>query len=190
MTGSSGGIGRGIAPRPADDGFDIVVNDIALKQADIDAVVAEIAAKGKNAIGIAADVSNKEHVQVLFSGSVEKFGALNVMVANAGILETTPLLELSVEQWDRSMAINLRGGVFVYPNFRTSIYQARQRWENYCGLLNSWISAEWKGASLLFEQMGCSWSYSNGGVGAWCSWDHGQFVLPWICQDWDVICLR
>jgi meso-butanediol dehydrogenase / (S,S)-butanediol dehydrogenase / diacetyl reductase len=113
VTGSSGGIGRGIALRLADDGFDVVVNDIAPKQANIDAVVAEINAKGKNAVGIAADVNNKEQVQDLVSGAVEKFGALNVMVANAGILETTPLLELSVEQWDRSMAINLRG-VFLY----------------------------------------------------------------------------
>jgi len=109
VTGSSGGIGRGIALRLADDGFDVVVNDIAPKQADIDAVVAEITAKGKSAIGIPADVSNKTQVEALVAGTVEKFGALNVMVANAGILETTPLLELSVEQWDRSMAINLRG---------------------------------------------------------------------------------
>jgi hypothetical protein len=105
VTGSSGGIGRGIALRLADDGFDVVVNDTAPKQANIDAVVAEINAKGKNTVGIAADVSNKEQVQALVPGAVEKFGALNVMVANAGILETTPLLELSVEQWDRSMAI-------------------------------------------------------------------------------------
>jgi meso-butanediol dehydrogenase/(S,S)-butanediol dehydrogenase/diacetyl reductase len=120
VTGSSGGIGRGIALRLADDGFDVVVNDIAPKQADIDAVVAEITAKGKNAIGIAADVSNKEQVQALVSGAVEEFGALNVMVANAGILETTPLLELSVEQWDRSMAINLRG---VFLCIQTSALQ-------------------------------------------------------------------
>jgi meso-butanediol dehydrogenase/(S,S)-butanediol dehydrogenase/diacetyl reductase len=120
VTGSSGGIGRGIALRLADDGFDVVVNDIAPKQADIDAVVGEITAKGKNAIGIAADVSNKEQVQALVSGAVEKFGALNVMVANAGILETTPLLELSVEQWDRSMAINLRG---VFLCIQTSALQ-------------------------------------------------------------------
>jgi len=109
VTGSSGGIGRGIALRLADDGFDVVVNDIAPKKTEIQAVVAEITAKGKSAIGISADVSNKEEVEALVAGTVAKFGGLNVMVANAGILETTPLLELSVEQWDRSMAVNLRG---------------------------------------------------------------------------------
>lgn len=109
VTGSSGGIGRGIALRLADDGFDVVVNDIAPKKADIDAVVAEIKAKGKDAIGLSADVSDKDQVEALVADTVASFGALNVMVANAGILETTPLLELSVEQWDRSMAINLRG---------------------------------------------------------------------------------
>jgi len=109
VTGSSGGIGRGIALRLADDGFDVVVNDIAPKKTEIQAVVAEITAKGKSAIGISADVSNKEEVEALVAGTVAKFGGLNVMIANAGILETTPLLELSVEQWDRSMAVNLRG---------------------------------------------------------------------------------
>jgi len=109
VTGSSGGIGRGVALRLADDGFDVVVNDIASKEADIDAVVAEITAKGSSAIGISADVSDQAQVEELVSKTVAQFGALNVMVANAGILETTPLLELSVEQWDRSMAVNLRG---------------------------------------------------------------------------------
>lgn len=109
VTGSSGGIGRGIALRLADDGFDVVVNDIAPKQADIDAVVAEITAKGKSAVGIPADVSEQSDVEALVAGAVDKFGAVNVMIANAGILETTPLLDLTVKQWDRSMAINLRG---------------------------------------------------------------------------------
>jgi meso-butanediol dehydrogenase/(S,S)-butanediol dehydrogenase/diacetyl reductase len=123
VRGSSGCIGRGIALQLADDRFDVVLNDIAPKQADNDAVVADmidITAKGKNAIGVADDVSNKEQVQALVSGTVEKFGALNIMVANAGILETTPLLELSVEQWDWSIAINLRG---VFLCMQTSALQ-------------------------------------------------------------------
>ncbi|TVY54273.1 Diacetyl reductase [(S)-acetoin forming] [Lachnellula cervina] len=120
VTGSSGGIGRGIALRLAEDGFDVVVNDIASKKTDIDAVVAALTEKGKRAIGISADVSDQAQVVELVSETVAEFGALNVMVANAGILETTPLLELSVEQWDRSMAINLRG---VFLCFTTAAKQ-------------------------------------------------------------------
>jgi meso-butanediol dehydrogenase/(S,S)-butanediol dehydrogenase/diacetyl reductase len=120
VTGSSGGIGRGIALRLADDGFDVVVNDTAPKKDAIDKVVEEIKAKGKSAHGIAADVSSKEQVEALVAGAVDKFGALDVMVANAGILEVTPLLELSVDQWDRSMAINLRG---VFLCFQISALQ-------------------------------------------------------------------
>lgn len=109
VTGSSGGIGKGIALRLAEDGFDVIVNDIAPKQAAIDAVVAEIKAAGGKAHGFAADVSDKAQVEALVEEAVKVFGELGVMVANAGILETTPILELSVEQWDRTMGINLRG---------------------------------------------------------------------------------
>lgn len=114
VTGSSRGIGRGIALRLADDGFDVVVNDIAPQKTDIDKVVSEIEAKGQKAHGIVTDVSSKDQVEAMVAETVEKFGQLNVMVANAGILETTSILELSVEQWDRVMAINIRGVFLCY----------------------------------------------------------------------------
>lgn len=114
VTGASRGIGRGIALRLAEDGFDVVVNDISHQKADIDSVVAEIEATGKKAHGIVADVSNKDQVEAMVAETAEKFGELNVMVANAGILETTSILDLSVDQWDRVMAINLRGVFLCY----------------------------------------------------------------------------
>ncbi|GAB7356253.1 hypothetical protein MBLNU459_g7067t1 [Dothideomycetes sp. NU459] len=114
VTGSSRGIGRGIALRLADDGFDVIVNDIVHQRADIDKVVAEIKAKGQKAHGFVADVSQKEEVEAMVAEAVDKFGSLSVMVANAGILETTSLLELSEEQWDRVMGINVRGVFLCY----------------------------------------------------------------------------
>ncbi|OCK75227.1 acetoin reductase family protein [Lepidopterella palustris CBS 459.81] len=109
VTGASRGIGRAIAIRLAEDGFSVVVNDIHFQQELIDKVVAEIKEKGLKAHGVAADVSNEQQVQSMVDETVATFGELNVMVANAGILETSPLLEMTVEKWDRTYAINTRG---------------------------------------------------------------------------------
>jgi hypothetical protein len=78
VTGSSGGIGKGIALRLAADGFDVIVNDIAPKQAAIDAVVEEIKAVGGKAHGFPADVSKQEDVEALVQEGVKVFGSLGV----------------------------------------------------------------------------------------------------------------
>lgn len=114
VTGSSGGIGRGIANRLAEDGFEVVINDIAPRRSNIDEVVAELQAKGHKAHGIVADVSSQSDVEAMVAETVQKFGELNVMVANAGVLETSSLLEMTVEKWDRTYAINTRGVFLCY----------------------------------------------------------------------------
>jgi meso-butanediol dehydrogenase/(S,S)-butanediol dehydrogenase/diacetyl reductase len=114
VTGASRGIGRGIALRLAEDGFDVVVNDIAPQKSAIDEVVAEITSSDRRALGAVADVSKQEDVERMVEETVQTLGSLDVMVANAGILETTPLLEMTTEKWDRVMAINLRGVFLCY----------------------------------------------------------------------------
>lgn len=114
VTGSSRGIGRGIAIRLANDGFSVVVNDISPQKNDIDQVVAEIQARGQNAYGIVCDVSNEDQVYAMIEETVKIFGSLDVMVANAGVLETTSLLDMKVQQWDRVMSINIRGTFLCY----------------------------------------------------------------------------
>lgn len=114
ITGASRGIGRGITLRLAKDGFDVVINDIKAQSEHIDKVIAEVEAAGGKAIGFAADVSIQGEVEALVAAAIDKFGVLDVMVANAGILETSSILELSVDQWDRVMAINLRGVFLCY----------------------------------------------------------------------------
>jgi meso-butanediol dehydrogenase/(S,S)-butanediol dehydrogenase/diacetyl reductase len=116
VTGASRGIGRGIALRLAEDGFDVVVNDIAPQREAIDAVVAEIHSQGKRAHGVTADVSDVQQVDSLVAEAVKTFGRLNVMVANAGILDTTSLLEMTPERWDRVMSVNVRGVLLCYQS--------------------------------------------------------------------------
>jgi len=114
VTGSSRGIGRGIALRLAADGFTVVVNDILPQKSAIENVVSDIQTTGQEAYGIVADVSDREQVEAMVAETVGKFGSLDVMVANAGVLETSSLLEMTVERWDRTMAINTRGVFLCY----------------------------------------------------------------------------
>lgn len=114
VTGASGGIGRGIALRLAKDGFAVIVNDIAPKSSAIDEVVSEIKNAGGSAHAFAADVSDQSQVQAMVDEAVKEFGSLDVMVANAGILETSSLLEMTVERWDRTYGINTRGVMLCF----------------------------------------------------------------------------
>jgi meso-butanediol dehydrogenase/(S,S)-butanediol dehydrogenase/diacetyl reductase len=114
VTGAGRGIGRAIALRLADDGLDVAVNDIAANRSGLDEVVALIRAKGRRSAGLIADVSSEGEVGDMVQGVVNELGALNVMVSNAGIAQVVSLLDLSVDDWDHMMAVNLRGMFLCY----------------------------------------------------------------------------
>ena len=101
--------GKAIALRLADDGFDVAVNDIEANQTGIDEVVNEIKSKNRKAIGIVADVSKRSEVEKLVQNSVDALGPLHVMVANAGIAQVKPVLELTEEDMERMINVNLFG---------------------------------------------------------------------------------
>ncbi|KAL6722364.1 hypothetical protein ACLMJK_001471 [Lecanora helva] len=109
VTGSTQGIGKAIAIQLAKDGFDICINDIPSKQQAIDDAVTEIKAFGRKAVGIAADVSRRAEVETLVQGSAERLGPLSVMVANAGITQVKPILELTEEDVDKIFKVNFNG---------------------------------------------------------------------------------
>lgn len=114
VTGSAQGIGRAIALRLADDGFDVGLNDLSSKREKLEAVQAEIIQKGRRSTVVAADVSVEAEVQTMVEGTVRDLGGLDVMVANAGIGAFVPLLELKVEDWDRVFSVNARGVFLSY----------------------------------------------------------------------------
>jgi len=109
VTGSSRGIGKAIAIRLAEDGFDVCVNDIAANQAGIDETVKEIQALGRNSYGHAADVSKLSEVEGLIEAAVKNLGPLNVMIANAGIAQVKALLDLSEDDVRRMFEVNVFG---------------------------------------------------------------------------------
>jgi acetoin reductase-like protein len=109
ITGGARGIGKAIALRLARDGYDITINDLPANQPLIDTTLAEIRALGRNAHSHTADVSSLPAVTALVESSVSALGPLTTMVANAGIAQVKPLLELTPEDFDLTITVNLTG---------------------------------------------------------------------------------
>lgn len=114
ITGAAQGIGKAISLRLADDGLDIVVNDIPSKNNLLDELVKEIEAKGRRSIAVTGDVTKEEDVQNLVTVTVEKLGSVDVMVANAGRGHSAPLLSTTVEEWDSLQDLNVKGVFLCY----------------------------------------------------------------------------
>ena len=114
VTGSSRGIGRGIALELASQGCDIAINFYAeagdaSEAAGAAAVVKEIEALGRKAIAVEADVGSSSEVNRLFEEVLKKFPELDILVNNAGVQTWAPLLELKEADWDRDIRTNLKG---------------------------------------------------------------------------------
>ncbi|TFK81872.1 NAD-P-binding protein [Polyporus arcularius HHB13444] len=109
VTGAAQGIGEAIALQLADDGLDIALNDISQKVDQLSAVAKVIEGKGRRALVVTGDVTVEEDVAAMVRKTAAELGALDVMVANAGIFLFKPLLDTSVEEWERMLAINGKG---------------------------------------------------------------------------------
>jgi 3-oxoacyl-[acyl-carrier protein] reductase len=110
VTGSSSGIGRGVAIAFAREGADVVVNYPTGDQAaNAQAACSEIAKLGRKAIAIEADVAVEADVRNLCAAANERFGRVDILVNNAGIAAASPVQDIPVEQWDRVIAVHLRG---------------------------------------------------------------------------------
>ena len=107
VTGAARGIGRGIAEVFAREGADVAINDVDLAQAE--EVAHSIAANGRQAIAIKADVSKRAEVEPMFDRAWSTLGPLDILVNNAGIETIIPFLELTDEQWTRLVDVDLRG---------------------------------------------------------------------------------
>ncbi|MGH9271530.1 MAG: SDR family NAD(P)-dependent oxidoreductase [Ilumatobacteraceae bacterium] len=109
VTGSGRGIGRGIAVGMAEAGADVVVT--ARRTDEIEAVVYEVEARGRRAIGVPGDITDAAFVAELVAMTVEQLGRLDVWVSNAGGSEhkgTYKVLDMPDQHWDAQLALNLR----------------------------------------------------------------------------------
>jgi NAD(P)-dependent dehydrogenase (short-subunit alcohol dehydrogenase family) len=110
VTGAAGGIGKAIAKRLAAEGAIVVVADLTQEPREGGGrTVDEIVADGGRAEFITCDVSREAEVEAAVAKAVALGGRIDIMVNNAAIGTDTPLLETSVEDFDRVMAVNARG---------------------------------------------------------------------------------
>ncbi|MCL5025943.1 MAG: SDR family oxidoreductase [Chloroflexi bacterium] len=108
VTGAATGIGRAIAIELARQGASVVVNHLE-QQGEADGIVKEIESKGGKAISLSADVTNSGEVNCMVEQAVGQFGRIDVLVNNAGIEMQHPFLEKPEEEWDRVIAVDLKG---------------------------------------------------------------------------------
>ncbi|KIJ60871.1 hypothetical protein HYDPIDRAFT_170020 [Hydnomerulius pinastri MD-312] len=116
ITGAGQGIGRAIALRLANDGFDIALSDISSNARSLSDVAEEIkeANVGRRFCVIPADVTVEDDVKQMVEKAAEEMGGLDVVVANAGIIHAASLIDTTTADFDRLFAINVRGVFFTY----------------------------------------------------------------------------
>jgi NAD(P)-dependent dehydrogenase (short-subunit alcohol dehydrogenase family) len=106
VTGGNRGIGKGIARALASEGAALVLS--ARSAEPLQRTAEEFTARGTQVLAVPADLTEERQVQDVFAKTMERFGRLDILFNNAGAFDGGPLDELSVETWDKVMAINLR----------------------------------------------------------------------------------
>jgi glucose 1-dehydrogenase len=108
VTGANSGIGRAVAIGLARAGANVIINYVTDADA-AHAVVSEIEGLGRNAIAIHADVSNEAEVEAMFAQAIRAFGTLHIVVCNAGLQRDAPFEQMTIEQWNTVIGVNLTG---------------------------------------------------------------------------------
>lgn len=123
VTGSGQGIGRAIAIRLAEAGAAVVVNSVSESSK---VVAEEIKALGKQSLAVTGDISSAADVTRLVEQTLAAYNRIDVLVNNAGITRDQLVLRMSDEEWDRVLAVNLKGAFLCA---RAVLRQmVRQRW--------------------------------------------------------------
>ncbi len=108
VTGANSGIGEGIARGLAEAGATVVVNYVRGEDR-AQAVVADIRRVGGKAIALKADVASEYEVQAMFRAACEQFGSIDILVNNAGLQQDAAFHDMSLEQWNTVINVNLTG---------------------------------------------------------------------------------
>ena len=108
VTGGSSGIGRGCAIALGEAGAAVAVNYIG-QQSKAEEVVDTIVTAGGRAIAVRADVSDEAQVESMFARVIEEFGTVDILLNNAGIQQDAPFTEMTLEQWQKVLDVNLTG---------------------------------------------------------------------------------
>ena len=111
VTGATSGMGRATAVLFAKEGAKVVVTGRNEERAQ--AVVDEIKGNGGEAIYVIVDASNVEDCKKIFDATIEAFGTVDILVNNAGMLSMSPLLDVSIEEWNKVFAVNVTSALYL-----------------------------------------------------------------------------
>ena len=112
VTGASRGIGKEIALKYAENGYNVAINYVSDKT-NVEELEKEFKEKGAEALIVKADVSKSEQVQEFIKAVIEKYGKIDVLVNNAGITRDMLLMRMKEEDFDKVIEINLKGTFLV-----------------------------------------------------------------------------
>jgi NAD(P)-dependent dehydrogenase (short-subunit alcohol dehydrogenase family) len=108
VTGAAQGIGRACAERLAKDGAQVMLSDVAVEKGE-----AAAKAIGANAAFTRCDVSKEADVTALIAATVQRFGAVDILINNAGIIDSADFVDLPIAEFDRVIGVNFRGAFLV-----------------------------------------------------------------------------
>ena len=110
ITGASSGLGEAAARLLSAEGASVV---LGARRADrLESLAGELNRNGGKAVAVATDVTQREQVKRLVDAAVQKFRRVDVMINNAGIMPRTPLERLTIDDWDRTIDINIKGVLY------------------------------------------------------------------------------
>jgi NAD(P)-dependent dehydrogenase (short-subunit alcohol dehydrogenase family) len=155
VTGARRGIGRAIALALAKEGTNVVVSDIS--QEDCQKVVTEIEGLGRRGLAVKCDVTSAAEVEDMVRRTVAEFGRLDILVNNAGIIAFKPFLELTDEDWDKTLNVNLKG------QFLCARTVAKEMTKNKWGRIINIASISSGGCGIAFPLI-AHYTASKGGV--------------------------
>ncbi len=145
ITGAAQGIGAAYARAMAQEGATVIIADLD----DGEGIAREIRENGGKALNVVTNVSSELSVESLVSTTVKKFGKIDILVSNAalfGKLEAKPFTDISVEEWDNLMAVNVRG---VFICVKAVIGQMRK--QKYGKIINIASGTLFKGTPHLLH---------------------------------------
>lgn len=112
VTGGNTGIGRAVALAYADEGADVAIAWLD-REPETQSLVAAIEARGRRALAPRCDVTDEQQVADTFTRVAQAWGGIDIVVSNAGIQRPQPIVEMALADWDRMMAVHLRGSFLV-----------------------------------------------------------------------------
>ncbi len=125
VTGAGGGIGRDVCLQFAREGAKVAAGDLDIAMAE--RVAADVTGEGGTAQAFAVNVTSPDSVNAFIADADATFGGLDVLVANAGVREIVPVLELSFEEWNRVIDVNLTGVFLSCQAFARNLVAAGRK---------------------------------------------------------------